>query len=919
MSDEASFLAALEQNPEDETTRLVFADWLEERGDPRAEWLRDADLYRWAGPTLKDPVPEMIKALGKPKTREQITRLLRKQKTALPYLIDVFRDGTPEMIEHVREILEGFGSDAKALLPAFRKEAHSDDVGVRARGIRSLGFLGESATKEVSHLIEQLDCDDDAVFAASVGALGSIGPEARAALPRLAESMERAQRLDGEDVDSYSSPEHQMLILEAVEQIGLDVEHVFPMLLDLLDRYNHPLVEETTHLLGKFDSDEVGDRVLRSLSRMGDFIGHGVGIILSYEDKAAPLIVSALADEGDPEHRDIGLRVLETMAERGAPFEGDIVRAVPILGELLVKANAYQESRLLPILKAFGKEARAAEDALRQRLQRKTGTHRDGVLAVLRQFSDDEVSVLEDVERRLKSEEISQRQSGVRAILNEEVPTAEQDRLLRQAFADQAPEVRESVIRSIRWAFRDEPKRFSSLVESALLDEAKEVRQIGVGVLNDDDLPIENAVSLLLPMLEDPEEDVRIAAFEALGRNARGNEEAVLALQARLRGQDRKLRFHICQAFQFIRLVPDGLLEDLFSLLEDEDDRVRHKVLWLLEQRESLPSEPAPALLGLLDNVELREAAVRVLAKLDDPPAEVAETFWRHLNQRDTNDEYSDATFRMELLEALAKWDALTEEAIPHLVANAGVNNNRVHESAVALLLPFGADAIPEMVRRLQEPSGTFHPVWLVRAMREWGTDVREAVPTLLELLRSENAELQLESLRVLHTVGPEAGDAVPLVLPMLNHEHLYFRSSSRGLLPGFGSALLPHLDEIVRLWRSDDCVNPEEYTEIFCALAEHTSKVLPILVEIAKASTDSRARDRLAELGPAVTEYVPELLPMLKRTDPKQRADFAKFFGNLGIASDEVLKELRRLAKRDVEEVREAARLALEKLDPKE
>jgi uncharacterized protein (TIGR02996 family) len=37
---EEAFLRAIEENPDDDTTRLVFADWLEERGDWRAEFVR---------------------------------------------------------------------------------------------------------------------------------------------------------------------------------------------------------------------------------------------------------------------------------------------------------------------------------------------------------------------------------------------------------------------------------------------------------------------------------------------------------------------------------------------------------------------------------------------------------------------------------------------------------------------------------------------------------------------------------------------------------------------------------------------------------------------------------------------------------------------------------------------------------------
>src|SRR5262249_19063984 len=40
MNDEAAFLAAIQAAPEDGNLRLVYADWLEERGDVRGEYLR---------------------------------------------------------------------------------------------------------------------------------------------------------------------------------------------------------------------------------------------------------------------------------------------------------------------------------------------------------------------------------------------------------------------------------------------------------------------------------------------------------------------------------------------------------------------------------------------------------------------------------------------------------------------------------------------------------------------------------------------------------------------------------------------------------------------------------------------------------------------------------------------------------------
>jgi len=40
MTDERSFIGAILANPGDDVPRLIYADWLEERGDPRAEDLR---------------------------------------------------------------------------------------------------------------------------------------------------------------------------------------------------------------------------------------------------------------------------------------------------------------------------------------------------------------------------------------------------------------------------------------------------------------------------------------------------------------------------------------------------------------------------------------------------------------------------------------------------------------------------------------------------------------------------------------------------------------------------------------------------------------------------------------------------------------------------------------------------------------
>ena len=40
MSDEDAFLVAIRVNPTDDAPRLVYADWLDDQGDPRGELIR---------------------------------------------------------------------------------------------------------------------------------------------------------------------------------------------------------------------------------------------------------------------------------------------------------------------------------------------------------------------------------------------------------------------------------------------------------------------------------------------------------------------------------------------------------------------------------------------------------------------------------------------------------------------------------------------------------------------------------------------------------------------------------------------------------------------------------------------------------------------------------------------------------------
>ncbi len=56
MRDEYAFLKAIREHPDDTALRLVYADWLEDRGDPRSQTVRELAQRPWQ-PEPKPPEP----------------------------------------------------------------------------------------------------------------------------------------------------------------------------------------------------------------------------------------------------------------------------------------------------------------------------------------------------------------------------------------------------------------------------------------------------------------------------------------------------------------------------------------------------------------------------------------------------------------------------------------------------------------------------------------------------------------------------------------------------------------------------------------------------------------------------------------------------------------------------------------------
>src|SRR5437016_5930471 len=62
-AEEAGFWRAIAEAPKDEVQRLIFADWLEERNDPRGPLLRERHYWQHLNADCRDPVQVVLGVL----------------------------------------------------------------------------------------------------------------------------------------------------------------------------------------------------------------------------------------------------------------------------------------------------------------------------------------------------------------------------------------------------------------------------------------------------------------------------------------------------------------------------------------------------------------------------------------------------------------------------------------------------------------------------------------------------------------------------------------------------------------------------------------------------------------------------------------------------------------------------------------
>ncbi len=175
MDDEAAFIAAIAAAPDDHHLPLVFADWLDDRGDPRGQWLRNHSVRPWMPPTYQSPIPKLLESLAKDRRVIDVRRAATVIGAPIvPGLVELLKHPTPRVRQQACMCLRNIGKRAKDAVPALLAALGDSDNSVREQAAKALKDIGTADVTDTDQLKAALTDDNWSVRRTASKVLGSM-------------------------------------------------------------------------------------------------------------------------------------------------------------------------------------------------------------------------------------------------------------------------------------------------------------------------------------------------------------------------------------------------------------------------------------------------------------------------------------------------------------------------------------------------------------------------------------------------------------------------------------------------------------------------------------------------------------------------------------------------------------------------
>lgn len=894
-SEEAAFLAAIAANPDDRLPRYVFSDWLEDRGDERAAWVRDDALWPHMGPRAENPIPRLLAELS-----QELDRFAEFART---YDRSVLLEGWADLLDdsQVEPLLELLRRCGSPVVPAVIGRLTDADPWPRIVQQLCLPFPYE------------LTATADTLAGEADRGRAEVAQAAMCLLVRVAELQ--PDRLDGILMDVWRSgdPRTERALTALRHARGVVADRVAESWAHLSADLGQPDLDDLPLTLGK----------LACLANMADV-----------PSAVQPLFELALRD-ARPEVTELGSLGLRRLGEqvageaaekairectehnRATAFE--VARAiwpdwVPRLIGLLKEADIPEQTRLgvveclrhageadwptvLPILRKAIKDPSAAVRQVAQVSLAGAKVPLALVLPHVRDFRTEKVPAV--------------RVAGLRALFERESytpPTPVQLNELVVAMGDQRPELRRGLNTLVEeCGLAEELSRQAMAMRRR---PAAEDRAAAAWVLGYTHLHHDENFPTLLDLLDDGELTVRRAAVQSIAASIAPNAKGVYKpLRRALRDPDAITRGAAATAFGKLGRRSAELLPELLELTRDtvpiaragatfavaaididDEDCLRAALRGLADDNEKVIQSTLEGL-ELATGLDGDKLQARILRHVTHPSAAIRELAF------DTLAKFPDEEITPEAIQAGLKGlrDAnldVAESAFHFLPDNPEVNRPALPHFFHLYASPGCTirEPIGGMIRHLPGALEQFatlfdHPdpevrydamAWLAHIAthepERRGEVVRLVLPKLHGRLTAERGRNLVQALDLIVEAGPLAFALLPLVEPLCKHDNAEVRQAALRTVGRFGAVARGWVEPLRAIVYADGVAGDRAAAAAsLVSLSVHEPRLLPDLLE--RLRTDvTEVREQIAgRVG-----YHPEVAaqwiePLLTRLEDRE------------------------------------------------
>jgi uncharacterized protein (TIGR02996 family) len=870
-SQEESFLQAIRTAPGDETPRLVYADWLEEAGDERAPWVRDAKLFAWMGPNLENPIPKLIASLQDALAHQYddpnrdpgeaamlCDLLVRSGGPAIPPLLENVERGTLPA-EEVRGIIRQLDHELPPFVGELIRLAKSDSWDVRRTAIEALVVAAGHEEDAAQWVLKNAQNPSPHLQAEIINGLHVATPKSAQLLtPPLLAILEEGIASESDDI------ERLQMVTDALGALAPHSVAAVPVLGKALHHRDNVITSSASRALARFGSDAQSVLIealcVCTAANAEYVIGLATSITPDYEDYLVNLYASPTISIAA---RCGIVNALATTREEKIP------RVLPIFRRALREKDVRLGVAAAETLGNMRWARRDAIDLLRDAFRDDSYRIRcASVKAVDRLYDSDESDrAMSALLAGLCDEHTEVRSAAYDALELRDQLKAAADALVKRfdekdpqrfagavtgigEFAARHSEMCEPILQILNMPFLVVRRAAAQALAQSMDHTVNGAMRPLLKSLRDRDDVVSQGAALalgriggraadaipeLLDMTRDPSARVRAGAMTALGQIDPENPQVVKVLRRTLHGDDERMIEATLDAFKDRFSTPVEMLFAIAELANHPRTAIRlgvARAMHYLDEKTLVPETRAAICRGLRDkNMEVAKAANDAVSYLAEKAAFAVDDLLRLVDA-------ADCPFRNEVGYVLAK----IVEAIPGLTQRL---NNPLRSTRETALY-----ALASMARDLPAAKDRIGPA---------------VVPALVVILGSDKPAIVELALRLAAAVGPHAAPCFPKILELIAPDRHVARDDAIFTLGKLGAAALPAVARLRDIIASDNENERPAAAEALARLCPFQEDLVTESIGLLRANNSS-IRNRVAQVFKELPQLAAQLVGPLVR-----------------------------------------------------